>query len=100
MTSQVDTNAYTTHLLDTAKVHRHPYPAISPLKPDNSQKGKIVIVTGGGAGIGAVSFSKSFNLQLQAKLRRPQQKFGLVLGLLELSLPLVAQRILKPLHKN
>lgn len=55
MSSQVDTNAYTTPFLATAKSHRDPYPAISPSKSENSQKGKIVIVTGGGAGIGAAA---------------------------------------------
>ena len=54
MAQQVDPNFFTTPFLLTKTGHRDPYPAISPDKPENSQVGRIVIVTGGGSGIGAV----------------------------------------------
>ena len=55
MSSQVDPDMYTKPFLLTKTCHRSPYPAISPELAQNSQKGKIVIITGGGSGIGAVS---------------------------------------------
>ncbi len=59
MTSIVipDPNQYTAPFQLTKTTHRDPYPAISSEKPENSQKGKIIIITGGGTGIGAVSRS-------------------------------------------
>jgi hypothetical protein len=51
-----DSNQFTTPFAITKAVHRDPYPAISPERPENSQSGKIIIITGGGSGIGAVSF--------------------------------------------
>lgn len=39
--------------------HDEPYPAISPLRPELSQKGQTVLVTGGAQGIG-FSLSKAF----------------------------------------
>ena len=59
MPDQVDKNAYTTPFLVTKTSHRDPYPAVLPSKPNNSQEGKLVIITGGGAGIGAVMNSTS-----------------------------------------
>lgn len=41
----IDTNV-------TATVHRSPYPAIDPSRPELSQKGRTVLITGGSAGIG------------------------------------------------
>ncbi|KIW18372.1 hypothetical protein PV08_02660 [Exophiala spinifera] len=46
----------------TKKFHTHPYPAISPTRPELSAKGKNVIVTGGGTGIGlgiAVAYAQA-----------------------------------------
>lgn len=43
-------------------VHKTTYPAISPLRPELSTKGKNALITGGGSGIGATiakSFAKS-----------------------------------------
>ncbi|KAK4224470.1 hypothetical protein QBC38DRAFT_458237 [Podospora fimiseda] len=37
---------------DIKTIHRRPYPAISPLKPENSQAGRTVLITGGAGGIG------------------------------------------------
>jgi len=62
MSSQLDPDAYTTPFLVTNTSHRDPYPAISPSKPENSQEGKIIIITGGGAGIGAVIYSTLLSL--------------------------------------
>jgi hypothetical protein len=49
----------------TKTKHRDPYPAILPSNPSNSQKGKIIIITGASGGIGAVSSSFSPHLFLQ-----------------------------------
>ncbi len=54
MAQPVDPDSFTTPFLLTKTGHRDPYPAILPDKPENSQNGKIVIITGGGSGIGAV----------------------------------------------
>lgn len=43
----------------TKKWHTKPYPAISPLRPELASKGKVVIITGGGTGIG-LSIAKAF----------------------------------------
>ncbi|KAH8650776.1 hypothetical protein BGZ61DRAFT_577634 [Ilyonectria robusta] len=43
----------------TSKIHRAAYPAISPSRPELSQAGKTILITGGSAGIGfaiAVAF--------------------------------------------
>jgi NAD(P)-dependent dehydrogenase (short-subunit alcohol dehydrogenase family) len=39
--------------------HSEPYPAISPTNPELSARGKVVIITGGGTGIGAYA-AKAF----------------------------------------
>ena len=46
--------AYTPH------IHRDQYPAIDPTSPGLSQSGKIVILTGASAGIGARGFAPAF----------------------------------------
>lgn len=38
----------------TGPIHRDIYPLISPDNPVNNQQGKIILITGGGSGIGAV----------------------------------------------
>lgn len=53
--SQPDPNAYTTPFMATKTPRREPYPAILPTNPANSQKGKIIIITGASAGIGAAA---------------------------------------------
>ncbi|KAH6977523.1 putative short-chain dehydrogenase [Ilyonectria sp. MPI-CAGE-AT-0026] len=58
----------------TTPFHREPYPAISPLRPEMSQAGKTILVTGGNAGIG-FAISKAFLQASAAKViilgRRP-----------------------------
>jgi hypothetical protein len=49
-----DANAFTTPFSFTKAIHRDPYPFIAAEKPENSAKGKIILVTGAGSGIGAV----------------------------------------------
>ncbi|KAF2666299.1 NAD(P)-binding protein [Microthyrium microscopicum] len=43
----------------TPNIHREPYPAVSPTRPELSQAGKAVLVTGGGTGVG-YSIAQSF----------------------------------------
>jgi NAD(P)-dependent dehydrogenase (short-subunit alcohol dehydrogenase family) len=43
-------NAASTNV--TRNVYREPYPAISPTRPELSQAGKTVLITGGGIGVG------------------------------------------------
>jgi FlaA1/EpsC-like NDP-sugar epimerase len=62
MAQQIDPDQFTTPFMITKTKHRDPYPAILPSNPSNSQKGKIIIITGASGGIGAVR--SSFFLQL------------------------------------
>ena len=39
----------------TKSMHRDLYPAIEPTNPALSAKGKVIIITGAGGGLGAVS---------------------------------------------
>jgi NADP-dependent 3-hydroxy acid dehydrogenase YdfG len=55
MSQEFDADAYSRPSCLTKTMHRDPYPAISPEAPENSQNGKIILITGGGSGIGAVS---------------------------------------------
>ncbi|POS79548.1 short-chain dehydrogenase [Diaporthe helianthi] len=43
----------------TKTIHRGPYPSIDPSRPELSQAGRTVLITGGGTGIG-LSIAKSF----------------------------------------
>jgi NAD(P)-dependent dehydrogenase (short-subunit alcohol dehydrogenase family) len=43
----------------TKAIHRDTYPAISPSRPELNQKGRTVLVTGGGTGIG-LAIAQSF----------------------------------------
>ena len=56
MAARVDSDQYTKPFLLTQTSHRDTYPNISPERPGNSQAGKIIVITGGGSGIGAVSY--------------------------------------------
>lgn len=51
----VDDLQWTRPVQLTEKIHREVYDLISPENPANNQKGKIIVITGGGTGIGAVS---------------------------------------------
>ena len=44
----------------TRKTYTDVYPAIDPTKPENSLKGKVVVVTGASRGIGAKSIAPAF----------------------------------------
>jgi hypothetical protein len=43
----------------TPNTHREPYPAVSPSRPELSQAGRAILVTGGGTGVG-YSIAQSF----------------------------------------
>ncbi|ATZ57945.1 hypothetical protein BCIN_15g04480 [Botrytis cinerea B05.10] len=51
----IDPDAYTTPFSITKSVHRDPYWAIDFKNPANDQSGKIIIITGASAGIGAAA---------------------------------------------
>lgn len=55
MSQAVDVNTYTLPFMATKTPHRDPYEAILPTNPANSQKGKVIIITGGSSGIGAAA---------------------------------------------
>jgi hypothetical protein len=61
MAQQVDPDQFTTPFMVTKTKRRDPYAAILPSNPSNSQKGKIIIITGASGGIGAVSSSFSLH---------------------------------------
>lgn len=66
-----NSSAYTPH------VHRDVYPAIDPAAPQNSQAGKVVIITGASAGIGARGFTPAFaraNAKALVLVARSQDK--------------------------
>ena len=48
---------YTLPFQLTKTIHRDVYDLVSPDNPANSQKGKIIVITGGGTGICAVRIS-------------------------------------------
>ncbi|ORX98767.1 hypothetical protein BCR34DRAFT_576965 [Clohesyomyces aquaticus] len=47
--------AYTIPFQLTKKIHRTVPPELSPERPENSAKGKVIVITGGGTGIGAAA---------------------------------------------
>ncbi|PVH78707.1 NAD(P)-binding protein [Cadophora sp. DSE1049] len=55
MAGVVDPDMYTTPFQLTKTMHREPYDEILPTKPANSQKGKIIIITGAYGGIGSAT---------------------------------------------
>ena len=56
MADGIDTLAYTKPFQLTRTIHREKVPySISDSNPRNKQAGKILVITGGGTGIGAVS---------------------------------------------
>ncbi|KAL2783654.1 hypothetical protein BJX66DRAFT_344756 [Aspergillus keveii] len=44
----------------TKKLHRDVYPAVDPNRPEHSQAGKVVVITGASRGLGRFSFAVSF----------------------------------------
>lgn len=56
MAGPIDSNQYTTPFQLTKTMHREPYYDILPSNLSNSQKGKIVVITGTYGGIGLVNF--------------------------------------------
>ena len=50
-----DVNMFTSPFQLTKSMHRDLYPAIEPTNPALSAKGKVIIITGAGGGLGAVS---------------------------------------------
>jgi FlaA1/EpsC-like NDP-sugar epimerase len=51
---------FTTPFQLTKSMHRDVYPAVDPSNPELSAKGKVIIITGAGGGIGAVSPERPF----------------------------------------
>lgn len=79
MAQRFDPDQFTTPFMVTKTKHRDPYPAILPANPSNSQKGKIIIITGASGGIGAVSSLYSLNPHPEPHIltsSRLQQKSG------------------------
>ena len=54
MVAQDNSLAYTMPFQLTKKINRDVYDYLSPENKENQQNGKIILVTGGGSGIGAV----------------------------------------------
>ncbi|KAH6710635.1 hypothetical protein BKA61DRAFT_489056 [Leptodontidium sp. MPI-SDFR-AT-0119] len=52
MVGELDPDQWSTPFLATKTLRRDPYPAISPSNPANSQKDRIIIITGASVGIG------------------------------------------------
>ncbi|TGO46208.1 hypothetical protein BCON_0338g00080 [Botryotinia convoluta] len=55
MSGTFDPEAYTTPFALTKSIHRNPYWAIDSKNPANNQSGKVIIITGASAGIGAAA---------------------------------------------
>lgn len=51
----LDVDMFTSPFQLTKSMHRGLYPAIEPTNPTLSAKGKVIIITGAGGGLGAVS---------------------------------------------
>jgi hypothetical protein len=77
MAQQVDPDQFTTPFMPTPTKRRDPYPALDPFKPSNSQKGKIIIITGASGGLGAVG-DRLLPSSGRANLSRLRQGSGLV----------------------
>ncbi|KAF7890256.1 hypothetical protein EAF00_008571 [Botryotinia globosa] len=70
MSTTPDPDAYTTPFAITKSIHRDPYWAIDSKNPANNQSGKIIIITGASAGIGAAA----------ARVWAEAHAFGIVLA--------------------
>ncbi|KAJ6016230.1 hypothetical protein N7540_010821 [Penicillium herquei] len=58
--ADMDIDAGTKAIAFTTKNYRSVYPAIDPTRPDLSQKGKVIVITGASQGLGRLSFATSF----------------------------------------
>ena len=64
---------FTTPYQLTKSMHRDIYPAVDPRNPALSAKGKVVIVTGAGGGLGAVSPPNPHAYAYVESLTRPSR---------------------------
>ena len=51
-TANIDPDEETKQLAFTVKNYRNVYPAINPTRPELSQNGKVVVITGASRGLG------------------------------------------------
>ena len=58
----LNVNRFTSPFQLTKSMHRDIYPAVEPTNPDLSAKGKVIIITGAGGGLGAVSIRSSIDI--------------------------------------
>ena len=65
MAQQVDPDQFTGPFMATRTKRRDPYPAVDPSNPSNSQKGRIIIITGASGGIGAVGEPITFTVNIR-----------------------------------
>ena len=68
----------------TNTTHRTPYPAVDPSRPELSQKGRTVLITGGSAGIG-FAIAKAFIVASAAAViitGRRQEQLGIAISAL------------------
>ena len=83
-----DVNMFTSPFQLTKSMYRDLYPAIDPTNPVLSAKGKVIIITGAGGGLGTVSTHTMANVSMDSDsyaFARQSPKHGLKLVLLELS---------------
>jgi hypothetical protein len=77
MAQEIDPNQYTYPFQLTKSMHRDPYDELLPSKASNSQKGRIVIITGAYGGVGAVNISSNHSKPLKSDFfHRPQPQSG------------------------
>ena len=68
----LDANMFTSPYQLTKSMHRDLYPAIEPSNPALSAKGKVIMITGAGGGLGAVSRAPSkYDQSIQAHSTMP-----------------------------
>ena len=53
-----DVNMFSSPFQLTKSMHRDVYPAVEPTNEALSARGKVIIITGAGGGLGAVSISR------------------------------------------
>ncbi|KAL2834769.1 hypothetical protein BJY01DRAFT_252849 [Aspergillus pseudoustus] len=60
MASNADRNLFVKGIAFTKKNYRDLYPAIRPTRPEHSQAGNVVVITGASRGLGQLGFAASF----------------------------------------